>query len=96
MALALAVAVTMLLGARWRPTVLLASGILAGQRQVLGSVGVLELLGRQGREYTTTPEAIRGARDHLEAAGLLRPVPAVPAGADSVGSPAAGEDGPHG
>ena len=51
----------------------LASGIRADQMQVLDSVGALELLRRDGHEYATTPEAIRAARDHLEAAGVLPP-----------------------
>ncbi|MET9971238.1 sodium-independent anion transporter, partial [Streptomyces sp. NPDC006356] len=49
----------------------LASGLRPGHRQVLDSVGALDLLHRDGREYATTPEAIRGARDHLETAGVL-------------------------
>lgn len=56
---------------RRRGILVLASGIRPGQRQVLDSVGALELLRHDGREYTTTPEAIRGARDHLELAGVL-------------------------
>ncbi|MGW0208901.1 SulP family inorganic anion transporter [Streptomyces sp. NPDC003233] len=58
-----------------RGILVLASGIRPGQHQVLDSVGALELLRHDGREYATTPEAIRGARDHLELAGLL-PAPA--------------------
>ncbi|MFF4803972.1 sodium-independent anion transporter, partial [Streptomyces sp. NPDC001351] len=54
-----------------RGIVVLASGIRAGQRQVLDSVGALEPLRHEGREYATTPEAIRAAREHLEAAGVL-------------------------
>ncbi|MEU6256712.1 SulP family inorganic anion transporter [Streptomyces sp. NPDC047043] len=54
----------------------LASGIRPGQRQVLDSVGALDLLCHEGQEYATTPEAIRGARDHLEMAGVLSTVPA--------------------
>ncbi|MFK4104230.1 SulP family inorganic anion transporter [Streptomyces sp. NPDC019531] len=62
---------------RRRGILVLASGIRPGQRQVLDSVGALELLRHEGREYATTPEAIRGARSHLECAGLLPagPVP---------------------
>jgi SulP family sulfate permease len=56
---------------RRRGILVLASGIRAGQRQVLDSTGALELLRHEGREYATTPEAIRAARDHLETAGLL-------------------------
>ncbi|HEY8980716.1 MAG TPA: sodium-independent anion transporter, partial [Streptomyces sp.] len=52
---------------RRRGITVLASGIRPEQRQVLESVGALGLLG----EYATTPEAIRGARGHLERAGLL-------------------------
>ncbi|MFC3572647.1 SulP family inorganic anion transporter [Streptomyces yaanensis] len=54
-----------------RGIVVMASGIRAGQRQVLDSVGALDLLLHEGREYASTPEAIRGARDHLESAGIL-------------------------
>ncbi|GAA3773181.1 SulP family inorganic anion transporter [Streptomyces coacervatus] len=53
-----------------------ASGIRPGQRQVLDSVGALELLRHEGREYAGTPDAIRAARDHLETAGVL-PAPLV-------------------
>ncbi|WP_373310920.1 SulP family inorganic anion transporter [Streptomyces alanosinicus] len=59
-----------------RGTLVLASGIRPGQRQVLDSVGALELLRREGGEYATTPGAIRAARDHLETAGVLPAVPA--------------------
>ncbi|MEU9450334.1 SulP family inorganic anion transporter [Streptomyces sp. NPDC048277] len=55
----------------------LASGIRPGQRQVLDSVGALDVLRQDGREYATTPDAIRAARAHLESAGVL---PALPAG----------------
>ncbi|MFE0518027.1 SulP family inorganic anion transporter [Streptomyces sp. NPDC058954] len=58
---------------RRRGILVLASGIRAGQLQVLDSVGALDLLRRDGQEYATTPEAIRAARDHLEAAGVLPP-----------------------
>ncbi|MDW4907774.1 SulP family inorganic anion transporter [Streptomyces sp. ADMS] len=51
------------------------SGVRAGQRQVLDSVGLLDLLRLGGREYGTTPEAIQGARDHLESSGVLSAVP---------------------
>lgn len=54
-----------------RGILVLASGIRPGQRQVLDSVGALDLLRHEGREYATTPEAIRGARAHLECAGVL-------------------------
>ncbi|WP_073947386.1 SulP family inorganic anion transporter [Streptomyces kebangsaanensis] len=66
-----------------RGILVLASGIRPGQRQVLDSVGVLDLLHRKGGEYATTPEAIRAAREHLETAGVLRP-------ADPPGRPAHG------
>lgn len=59
-----------------RGIVVLFSGIRPGQRQVLDSVGLLDLLRREDREYGTTPEAIQGARDHLESTGLLSAVPA--------------------
>ncbi|MCZ4604082.1 SulP family inorganic anion transporter [Streptomyces sp. Lzd4kr] len=54
-----------------RGILVLASGIRPGQHQVLDSVGALDLLRPDGRDYATTPEAIRGARDHLERAGVL-------------------------
>lgn len=59
-----------------RGIVVMTSGIRAGQRQVLDSVGALDLLRLEGREYATTPEAIQGARAHLECAGVMpaRPV----------------------
>ncbi|WP_075737144.1 SulP family inorganic anion transporter [Streptomyces acidiscabies] len=47
------------------------SGVRPGQRQVLQSVGALDLLRHEGREYDTTPEAIRAARAHLETTGVL-------------------------
>ncbi|MGW4216813.1 SulP family inorganic anion transporter [Streptomyces bacillaris] len=50
-----------------------ASGIRPGQRRALESVGALELLRREGREYATTPEAIAGARERLREAGVLVP-----------------------
>jgi SulP family sulfate permease len=59
-----------------RGIVVLASGIRSGQRRVLDSVGALDLLRHKGREYATTPEAIRAARDHLETAGILPALPA--------------------
>ncbi|MGC0336744.1 SulP family inorganic anion transporter [Streptomyces sp. SLBN-8D4] len=61
---------------RRRGIAVLASGIRSGQRQVLDSVGALDLLRHEGLEYATTPEAIRAARGHLEAAGVLPAVPA--------------------
>ncbi|GAB2922467.1 SulP family inorganic anion transporter [Streptomyces heilongjiangensis] len=54
-----------------RGILVLASGIRPGQRRVLDSVGALEPLLHEGREYATTPEAIRAARHHLETAGIL-------------------------
>ncbi|WP_436847024.1 SulP family inorganic anion transporter [Streptomyces atratus] len=63
-----------------RGIAVLTSGIRPGQRQALASVGALDLLRRDGREYATTPEAIIGARAHLQNAGLLPtgPRPLVP------------------
>ncbi|WP_425442582.1 SulP family inorganic anion transporter [Streptomyces colonosanans] len=58
-----------------RGIVVMASGIRLGQHQVLDSVGALDLLRHEGREYATTPEAIAGARKYLEHAGLLGPHP---------------------
>ncbi|MFC8360755.1 SulP family inorganic anion transporter [Streptomyces griseorubiginosus] len=65
-----------------RGILVLASGIRPGQRQVLDSVGALELLRHEAREYATTPEAIQGARSHLQRAGVL-PVNPAPAGSPS-------------
>ncbi|MEH0417295.1 SulP family inorganic anion transporter [Streptomyces sp. B21-083] len=59
-----------------RGIVVMFSGIRPGQRQVLDSVGLLDLLRQTGREYGTTPEAIQGARAHLESTGVLSAVPA--------------------
>jgi SulP family sulfate permease len=59
-----------------RGIAVMTSGIRPGQRQVLESVGALELLRLEGREYATTPEAIRGARTYLECAGVMPPLPA--------------------
>lgn len=59
-----------------RGIAVLTSGIRPSQRQVLDSVGALELLRLEGREYATTPEAIQGARSYLESAGVMPPHPA--------------------
>jgi SulP family sulfate permease len=59
-----------------RGIVVMTSGIRPGQRQVLNSVGALELLRLEGREYATTPEAIQGARTYLERTGVMRSLPA--------------------
>ncbi|MEW2113983.1 SulP family inorganic anion transporter [Streptomyces sp. NPDC005474] len=67
-----------------RGIVVMLSGIRPGQHQVLDSVGLLELLRAEGHEYGTTPEAIRGARAHLETAGVLSAVPAPRAAATGV------------
>ncbi|WP_200308492.1 SulP family inorganic anion transporter [Streptomyces adelaidensis] len=58
-----------------RGIAVMTSGIRPGQRQALDSVGALDVLRLEGREYATTPEAIAGARKHLEHAGLLDPHP---------------------
>ncbi|RSS13985.1 SulP family inorganic anion transporter [Streptomyces sp. WAC08401] len=59
-----------------RGIAVMASGIRSGQRRVLDSVGALDLLRLEGREYATTPEAIQAARRYLERAGVLPPLPA--------------------
>ncbi|KOU46876.1 SulP family inorganic anion transporter [Streptomyces sp. WM6378] len=59
-----------------RGIAVMTSGIRPGQRQVLDSVGALDLLRLEGREYATTPEAIAGARTYLEDAGMLPAPPA--------------------
>ncbi|MFJ6070869.1 SulP family inorganic anion transporter [Streptomyces sp. NPDC093065] len=64
-----------------RGIVVMTSGLRPGQRQVLDSVGALDLLRLQGLEHATTPEAIRAARDYLETAGVLPAAPAGPVGA---------------
>ncbi|HEY9372113.1 SulP family inorganic anion transporter [Streptomyces sp.] len=58
-----------------RGIAVMTSGIRPGQRQTLDSVGALDLLRYEGREYATTPEAIAGARAHLQGVGLLPTVP---------------------
>jgi SulP family sulfate permease len=58
-----------------RGIAVMTSGIRPGQRQVLASVGALDLLRHEEREYTTTPEAIAGARTYLESAGILPAAP---------------------
>ncbi|MFD5254337.1 SulP family inorganic anion transporter [Streptomyces bobili] len=62
-----------------RGIVVMTSGIRAGQRQVLDSVGALELLRLEGREYAGTPEAIKAAHSYLEGAGVMPSLPARPA-----------------
>ncbi|AOT61577.1 C4-dicarboxylic acid transporter DauA [Streptomyces rubrolavendulae] len=54
-----------------RGIAVMVSGIRPGQRRVLDSVGALDPVRSEGREYATTPEAIAGARSHLRRAGLL-------------------------
>ncbi|MEE1749380.1 SulP family inorganic anion transporter [Streptomyces sp. JV184] len=58
-----------------RGIAVLISGLRPGQRQALESVGALDVLRREGREYATTPEAIAGARAHLRRAGVLPDAP---------------------
>ncbi|WP_344026541.1 SulP family inorganic anion transporter [Streptomyces luteireticuli] len=58
-------------GLRRRGITVLASGIRPEQRQVLDSVGALDLLRHDGREFTTTPDAIAAARAHLQGSGVL-------------------------
>ncbi|MBC9718783.1 SulP family inorganic anion transporter [Streptomyces sp. TRM66268-LWL] len=58
-----------------RDIAVMTTGIRPGHRQVLASVGALELLEAHGRVYATTPEAIAGARTHLESGGFLRALP---------------------
>lgn len=74
-----------------RGIAVLASGIRPGQRRALESVGALELLRWEGREYATTPEAIAGARDRLREAGVLAPGRG-PAGAGASVAAAAAEE----
>lgn len=53
-----------------RGIAVMTSGIRPGQRRALDSVGALDLLRLEGREYATTPEAITGARAHLHRDGF--------------------------
>ncbi|MFD8008760.1 SulP family inorganic anion transporter [Streptomyces sp. NPDC059762] len=61
-----------------RGIAVMTSGIRPGQRQALDSVGALDLLRLDGREFATTPEAIAAARAHLHGAGVLTPAPPPP------------------
>lgn len=54
-----------------RGIVVLASGIRPGQRRALESVGALELLRREGREYATASEAFGAARERLAAGATV-------------------------
>ncbi|PZT73382.1 sodium-independent anion transporter [Streptomyces sp. AC1-42W] len=54
-----------------RGIAVLVSGVRPGQRRALESVGALDLLRRDGREYATPAEAVAGARTHLHREGLL-------------------------
>ncbi|MES9505323.1 SulP family inorganic anion transporter [Streptomyces sp. NPDC000609] len=58
-----------------RGIAVLISGLRPGQRRALESVGALDVLRREGREYATTPEAIAGARARLRRAGVLPGAP---------------------
>ncbi|MFF7851970.1 SulP family inorganic anion transporter [Streptomyces sp. NPDC007910] len=73
-----------------RGITVMASGVRPGQRRVLASVGTLDPLRREGRVYATTPEAIAGARAHLQEAGLLRARPGRKASAAARESPRTG------
>ena len=58
-----------------RGIVVMTSGIRPEHRRALDSVGALDLLRAEGREYATTPDAVAAARRHLHGAGIL-PLPA--------------------
>ncbi|MER5204726.1 SulP family inorganic anion transporter [Streptomyces sp. NPDC002825] len=58
-----------------RGIVVMTSGIRPGQRRAFDSVGALDLLRLDGREFAGTPEAIAAARAHLRGAGILPAVP---------------------
>ncbi|MEU8619116.1 SulP family inorganic anion transporter [Streptomyces sp. NPDC048623] len=58
-----------------RGIVVMTSGIRPAQRNALDSVGALDLLRLDGREFATTPEAIAGARSHLQGQGILPVLP---------------------
>ncbi|MFD4585168.1 SulP family inorganic anion transporter [Streptomyces sp. NPDC058423] len=61
-----------------RGIAVMTSGIRPSQRQALESVGALDLLRLDGREFATTPEAIAGARAHLQGGGALAAIPDQP------------------
>ncbi|MFJ2475138.1 SulP family inorganic anion transporter [Streptomyces sp. NPDC087659] len=61
-----------------RGIAVMTSGIRPSQRQALESVGALDLLRLDGREFATTPEAIAGARAHLQGCGGLAAIPDQP------------------
>ncbi len=63
-----------------RGITVMASGIQSGQRQALDALGVLGPLYADGRVFSTTPEAIRAARTHLQRTGVL----AIPAQAAKI------------
>ncbi|MEG9553226.1 SulP family inorganic anion transporter, partial [Streptomyces baarnensis] len=75
-----------------RGIVVLASGIRPDQRRALESVGALELLRREGREYATASEAFGAARERLAVAGVARVDGAVAAA--GVGPARGGRDVP--
>ncbi|MFH9754581.1 MULTISPECIES: SulP family inorganic anion transporter [Streptomyces] len=75
-----------------RGIVVLASGIRPDQRRALESVGALELLRREGREYATASEAFGAARERLAVAGVARGDGAVAAA--GVGPARGGRDVP--
>ncbi|CAM5552087.1 C4-dicarboxylic acid transporter DauA [Streptomyces griseus] len=75
-----------------RGIVVLASGIRPDQRRALESVGALELLRREGREYATASEAFGAARERLAVAGAARGDGAVAAA--GVGPARGGRDVP--
>ncbi|MBN3928249.1 SulP family inorganic anion transporter [Streptomyces verrucosisporus] len=60
-----------------RGITVLVSGVRPEQRRALESVGALDAVGPGDRDWPSTPEAIRGAREHLYGAGAL-PAPAAP------------------
>ncbi|WP_205571336.1 SulP family inorganic anion transporter [Streptomyces sp. YIM 130001] len=64
-----------------RGIVVHSSGVRPEHRQVLESTGTSELLRLHGREYGSTPQAIAGARRHLQGEGLLPGVPDRPGAA---------------
>ncbi|MFF2964771.1 SulP family inorganic anion transporter [Streptomyces sp. NPDC057963] len=55
-----------------RGIAVMTSGIRPGRRQTLDSVGASGLLQREGRAYASTPQAIAGARAHLQRTGLIK------------------------
>ncbi|MFF3289324.1 SulP family inorganic anion transporter [Streptomyces sp. NPDC003023] len=77
-------------GLERRGIAVMMSGVRPGQRQVLDSVGVLDLVRSTGGEHATTPEAIAAAKARLRGAGVL---PAAPGRKGATSVPVQGRPG---